>query len=483
MPLTSSTIKFVHDNKIVEITKAETNETLLNYIRNNLKRTGTKEGCAEGGCGACTVVLGEIKNNKIVYRSINSCISFLPTIHGKQLILVEDLVSQKNELHPVQKAMKDFHGSQCGFCTPGFIMSLFAMYKNNLFYTDEIIKNSISGNLCRCTGYQPIINAAKNLNSLNKFDKFSQSNDLTISLLKEIEKENKSILINEKDKKYFSPKNINDLKKILKNNPNSQILNGGTDLSLEVTKARKTISSIIYIGSINELNFIKENNNYVEVGASLPLIEFENLIKKYYSDFFEILNRYGSNQIRNLATISGNIVTASPIGDTLPLLLTLNAKVIVSSYRNEKTYDLSDFFVSYRKTKLKNDEFIKSIKIPKYKNHIFKAYKISKRFDDDISTVCASFNIEIKNDIIKNVYIAYGGMSAIPKRAINCEKLLKNKNLSESVILKAQKILEKDYKPISDMRATSLYRINVAKNLLLKFFLEISNKKLFRINV
>ena len=478
--MSSNIIKFVYQNRIVEIKNPDPNETLLNYVRTKLKKTGTKEGCAEGGCGACTIVLGELKDDKINYSSINSCIMFLPTLHGKQLILVEDLVSKDGSLHPVQQAMVNYHGSQCGFCTPGFVMSLFSMFKNYPRFNENLIKDTISGNLCRCTGYQPIIKAAKSLNNKNKTDQFTKSKNDIMKLLKKIN--NESIIIYKKNKKYFAPRYVQELKKILKKNINSHLLSGGTDLSLVVTKERKDIDSIIYMNSISELNYIKNNNKYIEVGASTPLSEFENYIEKYYSDFTSVLKRYGSVQIRNTATIAGNIATASPIGDTLPLLLSLDAKVVLKSIKKIKIIPLSSFFIDYRKTRLKAGQFIDSIRIPLFPKNIFKAYKISKRFDDDISSVCASFNVQLINKKIKNIRIAYGGMASIPKRAKYCEKILLNSHINEQVINKAKKALEQDFRPISDVRASAKYRLIVAKNLLHKCFLEIKNKKLIRLN-
>ena len=477
--MTSSIVKFIYKNKIVEINNPDSNETILNYVRTKLKKTGTKEGCAEGGCGACTVVLGELIENNITYKAINSCIAFVPSLEGKQLILVEDLIS-KDELHPVQKAMVNYHGSQCGFCTPGFVMSLFAMYKNYSSYKEDIIKDSIQGNLCRCTGYRPIIDAAKSLNKENKFDHFSKNKKIILSLLRKIKQRNITI-IND-NKKYFAPKSVDELKKILRQEPNSKLLSGGTDVSLIVTKERKDLNSLIYMNSINELNYIKENNNYIEVGATTPLINFESFIKKYFPDFSQILKRYGSVQIRNICTIAGNIATASPIGDTLPLLLVLDSQIVIKDKSKTQILPLNGFFIGYRKTKLKKGQFIHSIRIPLLKKNIFKAYKISKRIDDDISSVCASFNIEINNNKIKKIRIAYGGMSSIPKRAFNCEKILLNSFLSDKTIDKAKKLLEKDFKPITDARASKKYRMEVAKNLLEKCFLEVKQKKLIRIN-
>ena len=477
--MTSNIVKFIYWNKIVEINNPDPNETILNYIRTKLKKTGTKEGCAEGGCGACTVVLGELKKNNINYKAINSCIAFVPSLEGKQLILVEDLIS-KDELHPVQKAMGNYHGSQCGFCTPGFVMSLFAMYKSYSSYKENIIKDSIQGNLCRCTGYKPIIDAAKSLNKKNKSDHFSRDKKIIITLLKKIKQ--RSITIYSNNKKYFAPKTVHELKKILKQHPNSKLLSGGTDVSLIVTKERKDLDSLIYINSIDELNYIKKNNNYIEVGATTPLINFESIIKRYFPDFAQILKRYGSVQIRNVCTIAGNIATASPIGDTLPLLLSLDSQIIIKDKSKTKILPLNGFFINYRKTKLKKGQFIHSIRIPLLPKNIFKAYKISKRIDDDISSICASFNIELKNNKIKKIKIAYGGMANIPQRAISCEKILLNSSMSDNIISKAKKSLEKDFKPITDARASKKYRMEVAKNLLEKCFLEVKQKKLIRIN-
>jgi len=477
--MTSNTIKFILNNKIQKIKNPDPNETILNYIRLKLKKTGTKEGCAEGGCGACTVVIGELKNNNIVYRAINSCIAFTTSLEGKQLLVVEDLALKNGFLHPVQTAMVNHHGSQCGFCTPGFVMSLFAMYKNNSSYDKKIIEESISGNLCRCTGYRPIIDAAKSLNN-NKPDQFKINIKKTIILLKKIQPQ--SISINYNNNYYFAPRTVKELKNIIKKDSNLNFFSGGTDMSLIVTKQKKNFGNIIYLNSIDELNYIKEGKKFIEVGATTSLRQFELFIKKYYLDFNTILKRYGSVQIRNVATMAGNIATASPIGDLLPILLSLDASIVVESFNKKTILPLKNFFISYRKTKLKKGQFISSIRIPIFKKNIFKAYKISKRIDDDISSVCASFNLEIVNKKIKSIKIAYGGMAPIPKRAIYCEKLLLNSNFSEDIILKAQKCLEKDFQPINDMRASKDYRMEIAKNLLIKCFTEIKQNKLIRLN-
>mgnify|MGYP001202844253 FL=1 len=477
--MVSDTIQFLLNDKIYKVKNPDPNKTILNYVRNDLKKTGTKEGCAEGGCGACTVVLGELNNNKIIYKSINACISFLPILNGKQLILIEDLVF-KNKPHMVQEALIKFHGSQCGFCTPGFTMSLFSMQKNYKLINNENIEEALSGNLCRCTGYRPIIDAAKSLNNKKDQDHFKKNQNKTIQLLKKIK--DIDIEINHKGKKYFAPKTILNLRRVLKKYPDSKILSGGTDLSLEVTKFRKEIKTIISLNSVSKLNFIKKSKNLIEIGATTSLLEFQNLIKKHFVDFYNVLKRYGSVQIRNVGTIAGNIATASPIGDTLPLLLSLDAKIIIQGINKKKILPLSQFFISYRKTKLKKGEFIYSIRIPLNKKNIFKAYKISKRFDDDISSVLGSFSFLIKKNIITKASIAYGGMSEIPKRATTIEKDLINSEFSENTFSRAVNLIDKDFSPLDDMRASRNYRLTVAKNLLLKAFYEIENKKNIRIH-
>ena len=477
--MVSDTIQFLLNDKIYKVKNPDPNKTILNYVRYDLKKTGTKEGCAEGGCGACTVVLGELNNNKIIYKSINACISFLPILNGKQLILIEDLVF-KNKPHMVQEALIKFHGSQCGFCTPGFTMSLFSLQKNYKLINNENIEEALSGNLCRCTGYRPIIDAAKSLNNKKDQDHFKKNQNRTIHLLKKIK--DIDIEINHKGKKYFAPKTILNLRRVLKKYPDSKILSGGTDLSLEVTKFRKEIKTIISLNSVSKLNFIKKSKNLIEIGATTSLFEFQNLIKKHFVDFYNVLKRYGSVQIRNVGTIAGNIATASPIGDTLPLLLSLDAKIIIQGINKKKILPLSQFFISYRKTKLKKGEFIYSIRIPLNKKNIFKAYKISKRFDDDISSVLGSFSFLIKKNIITKASIAYGGMSEIPKRATTIEKDLINSEFSENTFSRAINLIDKDFSPLDDMRASRNYRLTVAKNLLLKAFYEIENKKNIRIH-
>jgi len=317
------------------------------------------------------------------------------------------------------------------------------------------------------------------LNSKNINDDFKKNEKKVINMLNKIQ--SIDIEISYKNKKYFAPKSLTNLKRILKNNSNIKFLSGGTDLSLEVTKQRGDIKNMISLNSIKELKFIKKTKNFIEIGSGVSLYEFQNIIKSYYPDFYNILKRYGSVQIRNVGTLAGNIATASPIGDSLPLLLSLDSLIKIKTSKFIKTIPLNEFFLSYRKTKLKKGEILYSVQIPINKQNYFKAYKISKRFDDDISSVCASFNFSIKKNIILKANVAYGGMSEIPKRASTIEKALTNSTFSEDTFLKAQKLISEDFSPIDDMRASKNYRVDVAKNLIMKFFYEVSSQKKLRV--
>ena len=312
--MVSNTIQFLFENKIYKIKNPDPNKTILDYVRDDLKKTGTKEGCAEGGCGACTIVLGELNKNKIIYKAINACISFLPTLNGKHLILVEDLIEEDNKLHPVQEAMVKFHGSQCGFCTPGFAMSLFSMYKNYSKISNEVVEEALSGNLCRCTGYRPIIDAAKSLNNKKDQDKFKKNQNKTINLLKKIK--SVDVEINNSGKIYFAPKTIANLKKILKKHPNAKILSGGTDLSLEVTKLRKQLKTIISLNSIETFPAYKK----VSISFSIVvLISISFIYSNFSNSIFLALITFFPTFSKFTVTFSLIIDCTCPIPQSLLL--------------------------------------------------------------------------------------------------------------------------------------------------------------------
>ena len=465
-------IEFILNDELIKINNVDTNVSVLNYLRIDKRLTGTKEGCASGDCGACTAIIAELKNNKLEYKAVNTCIMFLYSLHGKQLITVEHLSNSK--LHPVQQSMVDNHGSQCGFCTPGFVMSMFGMYKDKVKPSNQNIDEYLAGNLCRCTGYNSIKKAAKKMYSYGRKDKFSKNENKIIKLLKKIK--HNDILISKNNNKFYIPINLKNLIQYTQNNKQYKFVTGGTDIALEVTKKNNTISSLIYLGNNKDLNYIKIKKNYINIGSATPINKIIPILKKYYPSFAEMFDRYGSTQIRNVASIGGNLGSASPIGDSLPALLALNAKLILQS-KNQRLLDIKKFFKAYRKTALKNNEFIKEIRIPILKNHIFKCYKISKRIDDDISSLFVAYLIKLKNNIIIDFNIAYGGMDSIPNFAFKTQKYLIGKEFNLKNIEKSKQIIEKDFDPLTDVRASSSYRKLVSKNLMDRLFLEINNNK------
>ena len=465
-------IEFILNDELIKINNVDTNVSVLNYLRIDKRLTGTKEGCASGDCGACTAIIAELKNNKLEYKAINTCIMFLYSLHGKQLITVEHLSNSK--LHPVQQSMVDNHGSQCGFCTPGFVMSMFGMYKDKVKPSNQNIDEYLAGNLCRCTGYNSIKKAAKKMYSYGRKDKFSKNEDKIIKLLKKIK--HNDILISKNNNKFYIPLNLKNLIQYTQNNKQYKFVTGGTDIALEVTKKNNNINSLIYLGNNKDLNYIKIKENYINIGSATPINKIIPILKKYYPSFADMFDRYGSTQIRNVASIGGNLGSASPIGDSLPALLALNAKLILQS-KNQRLLDIKDFFKAYRKTALKNKEFIKEIRIPILKSHIFKCYKISKRIDDDISSLFVAYLMKLKNNIIIDINIAYGGMDSIPNFAFKTQKYLIGKEFNLKNIEKSKQIIEKDFNPLTDVRASSSYRKLVSKNLMDRLFLEINNNK------
>ena len=465
-------IEFILNDELIKINNVDTNVSVLNYLRIDKRLTGTKEGCASGDCGACTAIIAELTNNKLEYKAINTCIMFLYSLHGKQLITVEHLSNSK--LHPVQQSIVDNHGSQCGFCTPGFVMSMFGMYKDKVKPSNQNIDEYLAGNLCRCTGYNSIKKAAKKMYSYGRKDKFSKNENKIIKLLKKIK--HNDILISKNNNKFYIPSNLKNLIQYTQNNKQYKFVTGGTDIALEVTKKNNTINSLIYLGNNKDLNYIKIKKNYINIGSATPINKIIPILKKYYPSFAEMFDRYGSTQIRNVASIGGNIGSASPIGDSLPALLALNTKLILQS-KNQRLLDIKDFFKAYRKTALKNKEFIKEIRIPILKSHIFKCYKISKRIDDDISSLFVAYLIKLKNNIIIDIDIAYGGMDSIPNFAFKTQKYLIGKEFNLKNIDKSKQMIEKDFTPLTDVRASSTYRKLVSKNLMDRLFLEINNNK------
>lgn len=465
-------IKFLLNHELREEEQLPPEMTVLNYLRTQIHKTGTKEGCGSGNCGTCTVVLGELVNGKLFYRAVNACLVFVSALHGKQLITVEGLKEQDGSLHPIQQALLDHHSSQCGFCTPGVAMSMFALCKNTPRPKRQDVISALAGNLCRCTGYRPILDAALSAGERAPFDDhFDRKMQSTVGILSSIQNEPGSI---EQDNRFcYIPTSTDELAKLLLMDPLAKIVAGGTDLALEVTQRHREIAPLIDISQVADMKNIIETDDQIILGANVPLSDCYDILKKYYPDFGAMLDRFASQQIRNLGTLGGNIANASPIGDTPPLLIALGADITLRRDIESRTLPIERAFMGYKKTAVLPSEFIEKISIPKPNGPSeFRAYKVSKRLGDDISTVCGGFNIGIENGIVTSACIAFGGMAEIPKRARHCEKKLVGNSWSHETINEAIHALDSDFSPISDLRASAAYRREIAANMLWRFFIE-----------
>ena len=475
--MVANTIKFLLNNELVEITNLDPNTTVLQYLREEQFKSGTKEGCASGDCGACTIVLAELdseNNGQLKYKSINSCITFVGNLHGMQLITVEDL-KEGAKLHHAQQTLVDNHGSQCGFCTPGFVMSSFALHKHNNKPNRAEVLEALAGNLCRCTGYRSIIAAAITSSEGVAEDSFAKHYQQTVAALTELEKL-PTPKLNGNGNTYIAPQNIDELATALTNEPKSTIVAGGTDLALSVTQNLAVVKKLVYVCNVAELTTIEETESEIIIGSALPYSDFIDTLHHYYPDLGDMIERIGAKQVRNTGTLGGNVGNASPIGDMPPALIALGANMTLHRQGQERTILVEDFFLDYKKTVLQTSEFIKSITIPKpTAGQTLKLYKISKRLDDDISAVLAAFFIEQDGQKVTNIRLAFGGMAGIPKRGLAAEAALFGNNLTKESVAQAKAALATDFQPMSDVRASDKYRMTVAQNLIEKCYLELQS--------
>jgi xanthine dehydrogenase small subunit len=457
-----------------ELRGLDPNLTVLNYLREDLRLTGTKEGCAEGDCGACTVVLGELDGDAIRYRAVNACILFTPQLAGKQLITVEHLRRPDGSLHPVQEAMVECHGSQCGFCTPGFVMALFALYHSEGTPSRQRILDVLAGNLCRCTGYRPIIDAARRMYELGEGDHFSEREAETAAQLQALADCDRLAFAHH-GRRYFAPRRLDDLAALCEQFPGATLLAGGTDVGLWVTKQHRDLETLIYVGAVEELKRLEVTDTHLEIGAAVTYTDAMDELGARWPDFGELIRRLGSVQIRNFGTIGGNVANGSPIGDSMPALIALGAELVLRTGAARRVLALEDFYLGYRQTALAPGEFLELIRVPLPRpGQQFRCYKIAKRFDQDISALLGAFQVRLNGHKVADVRIAYGGMAAIPKRARACERALRDRPWTEATIAKGRAALARELQPISDMRASAAYRLLAAQNLLTKFFIETS---------
>lgn len=477
-------IRFLYDQELVELKDVSCNVTVLDWLRLHRHKTGTKEGCGSGDCGACTVVIaspliaGEDASEPVLkYETLNSCITFAGALHGKQLLTVETLANE-DVLHPVQQAMVDEHGSQCGFCTPGFVMSLFALYQAE--EPEAVLKQrvdrALGGNLCRCTGYRPIRQAA--FKALDARQLMRQNTVPRNTVVHNNQAVIARQLINLSScapecAPFHQPQTLLELAALYLDHPDYRLLGGGTDLALEVTQQLHDLPGLIHLGRVPELNEVQIHKDHLMLGASVTLNRCMDIMQSRIPGAGELLLRFGSDQVRNQGTIGGNIGSASPIGDLPPLLLALDAVLELQKADTVRQVPLNDFYVAYKKTLLQPGEFIRSIRLPiPAAEAVFAVHKVSKRRDDDISSVCLAVHLPRKEGVIEGARLAFGGMAATPVRATTTEAVFENQPFDEETVRRAQQALANELNPISDARASAAYRVQVAQNLLQRVLLE-----------
>ena len=458
-------IRFLSGSKLVEIDQLDPTTTVLDWLRLHARRTGTKEGCNEGDCGACTVVLGRLEGERVVYRAVNACIQLLATLDGCRLLTVEDLKRADGTLHPVQQAMVECHASQCGFCTPGFVMSLLALTQEHETAPDRrTIDEALSGNLCRCTGYAPIARAASRAFEIDG-RRLDDCSDGLRALA-----DGDSYRLSDGSRCFHAPATLDELSALLAERPEAVIIAGCTDVGLWITKQMRVLRDVVWIGRIDALRHIEEGPAGLEIGAGVTWSEAEQALTRLYPEKADMLARFASVPIRNSATVGGNIANGSPIGDGSPALIATGATLHLRKGEATRSLPLEDFFIAYGEQDRAPGEFVERVTVPRpAAGSHYRCYKLSKRLDQDISAVLGAFMIRLDGDRVAEARLVYGGMAATPKRASRAEQALIGQPWSRASVGAAMDALSEDFAPIDDMRASAAYRMRTARNMLRRF--------------
>ncbi len=467
------TIRFLLKGAPVEITDLAPETTLLNWLRYERGLTGTKEGCAEGDCGACTVGLREIGvDGQLGTKPVNACIQFLPMLHGREVVTVEHLAAEDGRLHPVQAALAESHGSQCGFCTPGFVMSLWTAYRTESKPDRGRINDLLAGNLCRCTGYGPIIQAAEDAYDRPRADWDEADADEAAARLSALGTSG-PLEYEVEGRRFWAPVTLDDFADLVAEHPAATILSGATDVGLWVTKHAFAAEAIIYTGRVRELAEIGETDGGLWIGAGATYRDAWARIAAIYPDMGELIRRIGAEQVRAAGTVGGNIANGSPIGDMPPALIAAGAILTLRKRADRREMALEDFFLDYGKQDLAPGEFVEGVRLPVPDDGArLRCYKLSKRFDQDITAVLGCFDVAVDGGEVTAARLTFGGMAGVPKRASKAEAVMIGKPWTEATIRAAMEAMKQEFTPLTDMRASANYRMKAAQNLLMKYFLE-----------
>jgi xanthine dehydrogenase small subunit len=476
-----SVLRFIRRGKIVELSGLDPARLVLDYLREDDGSRGTKEGCAEGDCGACTIALGRLEAGRVVYEPFNACILLMGQIDGKELVTVEDL-ADRDSLHPVQQALVAHHGSQCGFCTPGIVMSLFALYHSGRQADRKTVEEQLAGNLCRCTGYRPIVEAALTACSGAAEDRHAHRMEETVRLLRAIQDE-EDLRFGGEERFFAAPRSTEALSELALAHPDATFLAGGTDVGLWLTKQLRDLPKFIHLGRVRSLAAIEDTSTMLLLGAAATYEAAVPYLARIDADLGELVRRVGGKQVRASGTIGGNIANGSPIGDMPPALIALGATLDLWHGPLERSMALEDFFIAYGKQERKPGELVWRIRVPKLKpNEVFRCYKVTKRFDQDITAVLGSFKFTMEGDAVAKARVAFGGMAGTPKRALLTESALSGARPDDRDSWEpALGALAYDYRPISDHRASADYRIETARALLTKAMMELAGRNDTRI--